>query len=203
MLKAQRHHSIEQAEINELLYEAAISGKTVVRLKGGDPMLFAHGGEEIDYLERRQIEVRVVPGITAALAAAACYACPANTPGIASSVSFITGHANRRSRFPYQNARLLHGSIKSSNYCGGSRSKRMVGRHPCFAGIQCFRYRSGGVLYDTAKNNRTTPSIQDPFDHCNWRSCSIETQLCFGQEQIGVIRTSGCNWNVTATKVLS
>ena len=79
--KRKGNHSIEQAEINELLYEAAVSGKTVVRLKGGDPMLFAHGGEEIEYLERRHIEVEVVPGITAALAAAAFYACPANTQG--------------------------------------------------------------------------------------------------------------------------
>ncbi|MEK7720495.1 MAG: uroporphyrinogen-III C-methyltransferase [Bacteroidota bacterium] len=98
--KRKGNHSIEQAEINELLYEAAISGKTVVRLKGGDPMLFAHGGEEIDYLERRQIEVGVVPGITAALAAAAFTHVPLTHRGIASSVSFITGHANREIQVP-------------------------------------------------------------------------------------------------------
>ena len=98
--KRKANHSIEQAEINVLLYEAAVSGKTVVRLKGGDPMLFAHGGEEIDYLERRHIEVGVVPGITAALAAAAFTHVPLTHRGIASSVSFITGHANREIHVP-------------------------------------------------------------------------------------------------------
>jgi uroporphyrin-III C-methyltransferase len=98
--KRKGNHSIEQAEINELLYEAAVSGKTVVRLKGGDPMLFAHGGEEIEYLERRHIEVEVVPGITAALAAAAFTHVPLTHRGIASSVSFITGHANREIHVP-------------------------------------------------------------------------------------------------------
>lgn len=98
--KRKGNHSIEQAEINELLYEAAVSGKTVVRLKGGDPMLFAHGGEEIEYLERRHIEVEVVPGITAALATAAFTHVPLTHRGIASSVSFITGHANREIHVP-------------------------------------------------------------------------------------------------------
>jgi len=98
--KRKGNHSIEQAEINELLYEAAVSGKTVVRLKGGDPMLFAHGGEEIDYLERRHIEVEVVPGITAALAAAAFTHVPLTHRGISSSVSFITGHAKREIHVP-------------------------------------------------------------------------------------------------------
>jgi uroporphyrin-III C-methyltransferase len=93
--KRKGNHSIEQAAINELLYNAAISGKMVVRLKGGDPMIFAHGGEEIEYLIRRHIEVGVVPGVTAALAAAAFTQIPLTHRGIASSVSFITGHANR------------------------------------------------------------------------------------------------------------
>jgi len=98
--KRKGNHSVEQSEINEMLYEAAISGKMVVRLKGGDPMLFAHGGEEIDYLQRRHIEVEVVPGITAALAAAAFTHIPLTHRGISSSVSFITGHANREIHVP-------------------------------------------------------------------------------------------------------
>ncbi len=98
--KRKGNHSIEQAEINKLLYEAASVGKTVVRLKGGDPMIFAHGGEEIEYLRHRHIEVGVVPGITAALAAAAFTQIPLTYRGTASSVSFITGHANREIQVP-------------------------------------------------------------------------------------------------------
>ena len=99
--KRKGNHSIAQAEINELLYKAAISGKMVVRLKGGDPMIFAHGGEEIEYLRLRHIEVGVIPGITAALPAAAFTQIPLTYRGTASSVSFITGHANKEIHVPY------------------------------------------------------------------------------------------------------
>jgi uroporphyrin-III C-methyltransferase len=91
--KRKGKHSCEQDEINRLLYLAALAGKKVVRLKGGDPMLFAHGGEEIEYLRSRFIKVDVVPGVTAALAAAAFANIPLTHRGIASSVTFSTGHS--------------------------------------------------------------------------------------------------------------
>lgn len=65
------YHHKEQADINRLLLEAAREGKNVVRLKGGDPMIFAHGSEEIEYLESNLIKVNVIPGITTASALAA------------------------------------------------------------------------------------------------------------------------------------
>lgn len=90
--KRKGNHSHEQEEINKLLYEAALAGKTVVRLKGGDPMLFAHGGEEIEYLRSRNIKIDVVPGVTAALAAAAFANIPLTHRGMASTVTFTSGH---------------------------------------------------------------------------------------------------------------
>lgn len=86
-------HSKEQDEINLLLLAAANTGKTVVRLKGGDPMIFAHGGEEIAYLEENGVEVQVIPGITTASAFAAYTKIPLTYRNIASSVSFVTGHS--------------------------------------------------------------------------------------------------------------
>lgn len=85
-------HSFEQDEINNLIYEAARQGKTVARLKGGDPMIFAHGREEIDYLRSRLVEVDIIPGITAASAFSACTGIPLTHRGMASSVAFVTGH---------------------------------------------------------------------------------------------------------------
>ncbi len=114
--KRKGNHSIEQTEINLLLYEAAISGKTVIRLKGGDPMLFAHGGEEIEYLERRHIEVGVVPGVTAALAAAAFTHIPLTHRGIASSVSFITGHATRQIHVPLSGTLVYYMGASNLRY---------------------------------------------------------------------------------------
>ena len=85
-------HSHAQDEINELIYQAAYQGKRVVRLKGGDPMVFAHGREEIDYLRRRFIQVDVIPGISTGLAMAALTQIPLTHRGVASSVAFVSGH---------------------------------------------------------------------------------------------------------------
>ncbi len=63
--------SITQEEINDFLLRFASKGKVVVRLKSGDPLVFGRAGEELDVLRRAGIEVEIVPGITAALAAAA------------------------------------------------------------------------------------------------------------------------------------
>lgn len=91
--KRKDKHSYHQDEINELVYQAALSGKNVVRLKGGDPMIFAHGREEIDFLASRFIEVKVIPGISSAIALAAYTHIPLTHRGIASSVAFVTAHS--------------------------------------------------------------------------------------------------------------
>jgi uroporphyrinogen III methyltransferase/synthase len=90
--KRKGNHSREQQEINELICHAAQKGQQVVRLKGGDPLIFGRGGDEIDYLRQRLIDVEVIPGITSALAAAAGALIPLTQRGISSSVSFCTGH---------------------------------------------------------------------------------------------------------------
>lgn len=92
--KREGQHSLSQDEINELMYRAAFNGRRVVRLKGGDPMIFAHGREELDYLQSRFIKVSVIPGITAAVAMSALTHIPLTHRGIASSVAFVTGHSS-------------------------------------------------------------------------------------------------------------
>ena len=91
--KARGRHSKTQAEINALMVAYARAGKTVVRLKGGDPLVFGRGGEEIDILRASGIAVEVIPGITAATAAAASLQIPLTHRDIARSVTFISGHA--------------------------------------------------------------------------------------------------------------
>ncbi len=86
-------HSHSQEEINELMYQAALEGKKVVRLKGGDPMVFAHGREEIDYLRSRFVEVEVVPGISSGIALASLTQIPLTHRGVARSAAFVLGHA--------------------------------------------------------------------------------------------------------------
>lgn len=85
-------HSHHQNDINELLYHSAIEGKEVVRLKGGDPMLFSHGREEIDYLRERMVKVSVVPGISSGNALASLLQIPLTHRGLARSVAMVLGH---------------------------------------------------------------------------------------------------------------
>ncbi|MFM9938356.1 MAG: siroheme synthase CysG [Hyphomicrobiaceae bacterium] len=91
--KAKGRHSRSQGEINALLVSLAREGKTVVRLKGGDPSIFGRGGEEIDVLRASGIAVEIIPGITAATAVAAALQIPLTHRDISRSVTFISGHA--------------------------------------------------------------------------------------------------------------
>jgi uroporphyrin-III C-methyltransferase/precorrin-2 dehydrogenase/sirohydrochlorin ferrochelatase len=83
---------IGQEAINRLLIEAAQSGKRVVRLKGGDPFMFGRGGEEVEALRRAGIAYSVIPGITAALGAAAQFEVPLTFRHQALRVTFLTAH---------------------------------------------------------------------------------------------------------------
>jgi uroporphyrinogen III methyltransferase / synthase len=84
--------SVPQEEIGERMIEAARSGKSVVRLKGGDPFVFGRGGEEGEALRAAGIEFEVVPGVTAGVAATAYAGIPVTHRDDASAVAFVTGH---------------------------------------------------------------------------------------------------------------
>lgn len=90
--KAKGAHSVSQSEINALLLQHAREGKTVVRLKGGDPFIFGRGGEELDALREGGIAVEIVPGITAGMAAAASLQIPLTHRDVSHSVTFLSGH---------------------------------------------------------------------------------------------------------------
>ncbi len=86
-------HARSQDEINGLMTERAQAGQIVVHLKGGDPLLFGRGGEELAYLRACGIRVEVVPGITAALACSAYAGIPLTDRHKASRVTFVAGHS--------------------------------------------------------------------------------------------------------------
>ena len=90
--KSPGSHPVPQPEINRILVEKAEEGKTVVRLKGGDPFVFGRGGEELDIPAEKGIPFEVVPGVTSAVAALSEAGIPVTARGVASSFHVITGH---------------------------------------------------------------------------------------------------------------
>jgi uroporphyrin-III C-methyltransferase len=89
--KRRSRHTMPQAEINALLVTEALAGNDVVRLKGGDPFVFGRGGEEAEACRAAGLPVEVVPGISAALGAAAAAQIPLTHRDSASIVSFVAG----------------------------------------------------------------------------------------------------------------
>lgn len=93
--KQPHHHPVPQDEINQLLIGLARAGRKVVRLKGGDPLIFGRGSEEAMALRRSGIAFEIVPGITAAQGCAAALKTPLTHRGLATGVRYLTGHCRQ------------------------------------------------------------------------------------------------------------
>jgi uroporphyrin-III C-methyltransferase / precorrin-2 dehydrogenase / sirohydrochlorin ferrochelatase len=120
-------HSKSQTEINELLVTLGRDGKRVVRLKSGDPLVFGRAGEEMQALRDAGISFEVVPGVTAALAAAADFELPLTLRGVASSMVFTTGHDLKGGTLPDW-AKLAISGATVAVYMGRSVAADVAGR---------------------------------------------------------------------------
>jgi len=89
--KKRDRHTMQQEDINALLVAFARAGQVVVRLKGGDPFIFGRGGEEVEACRVANVPVEVIPGVSAALGAAAAAQLPLTHRDYASAVSFVAG----------------------------------------------------------------------------------------------------------------
>ncbi|MCK4441978.1 MAG: uroporphyrinogen-III C-methyltransferase [Sulfurovaceae bacterium] len=104
--KEDSHHTLPQEEINEVIYQNALQYKTVVRLKGGDPLVFGRGGEEAIYLKERGIKFEFIPGITSAIAVPEYAGIPVTHRGVTVSFRVVTGHESKNkehSQIPWEN----------------------------------------------------------------------------------------------------
>lgn len=126
--KRKSRHTLPQEGINSLLVGLAREGLTVVRLKGGDPFMFGRGGEELEALRAEGIEAHVVPGVTAALAAAAGAGAPLTHRGLAQAVTFVTGHAASGGEPDLDWAALARANHTVAIYMGLSTAGRIAER---------------------------------------------------------------------------
>lgn len=130
--KSKGRHCVPQEEINALLAEHARAGRTVVRLKGGDPFIFGRGGEEAGFLAEAGIPFEVVPGVTAGLAAAAYAGIPLTHRDYTTSLAMVTGHLTSERDLDHVDwARLAKGVGTLVIYMGisnlGEIAARLVG----------------------------------------------------------------------------
>ncbi|MGA1859805.1 uroporphyrinogen-III C-methyltransferase [Azospirillum sp. 11R-A] len=132
--KRSGRHSLPQGEINALIAFHARRGKRVVRLKGGDPMVFGRAGEEIEHLDSLGIPVRVIPGITAALGCAASTGLSLTKRGVSRAVTFVTAHGRDGERFEPDWARLADPQGTLAIYMGREQA-RAVGQGLTGAGL--------------------------------------------------------------------
>lgn len=93
-------HSMKQEEISRLIVAKAKEGKVVVRLKGGDPLIFGRGGEEALACAEAGVDFEIIPGVSAALGAASFAGIPLTHRGTSSSVAFVTAHGARSGESP-------------------------------------------------------------------------------------------------------
>ena len=126
--KRKSRHTLPQDDINQLLVALAQAGHRVVRLKGGDPFVFGRGGEELQVLRGAGVTAHVVPGVTAAFAAAAGAGAPLTHRGLAQSVTFVTGHAAKGETPDLDWAALARGNGTVVIYMGVSTAPLVSAR---------------------------------------------------------------------------
>lgn len=119
--KRKGQHSIAQKDLNALLVKKAREGKSVCRLKGGDPFVFGRGGEEMLALVNAGIEVEVVPGITAAAGCSASAGIPLTHRGLAQGCTFVTAHGEHELNLNWQALAALNHTLVF--YMGVSRAE--------------------------------------------------------------------------------
>lgn len=107
--KGRGAHTFRQEEINKLLVEQAMRGKVVVRLKGGDPLVFGRGGEEIRALKKHGISWEVIPGVTSAIAVPELVGIPLTDRKYSSSFTVVTGQEDPSK----EEAKLDYGALKA------------------------------------------------------------------------------------------
>ena len=128
-------HTLPQSEINALIVARAKEGKSVVRLKGGDPYMFGRGGEEAEEILDAGLEFEVVPGVTSGIAGPAYAGIPLTHRAHSSSVCFITGHEDASKADSVHNWEALAGSASTLVFYMGMKNLPDISKKLIAAGM--------------------------------------------------------------------
>ncbi len=149
--KARGHHSFSQAQINTLIVRLASEGKKVARLKSGDPMVFGRAGEEIAALRKAGIAYQIVPGVSAALAAAADSATPVTLRKVSSGFVMATAHGADDGDLAHW-AALSQSGLTLALYMGKAIAAEVAGRLVSFGAAPDLPV---GIVINAGRSNRT------------------------------------------------
>lgn len=153
--KAPGNHKLPQNEINRLLVDLAVSGLTVARLKGGEPLIFGRGSEEAGALHTAGISFEYIPGITSAQGAAATTGVPLTHRGLASGVRYVTGHRAKDAPLNLDWASLANEDTTLVIYMGAMNIADIAS--------QLIRHGMASSLPAMAVSAATTPRQQHVF----------------------------------------
>lgn len=184
--------TMSQEEINALLVELGRAGKTVVRLKGGDPYIFGRGGEEALALIEAGLPFEVVPGVTSGVAAPAYAGIPVTHRNVSTSVAFVTGHEDpTKGRSDVDWARISNGADTLVLYMGVGRLKEIsagliaAGRSP-ETPVACVRW---GTIPEQRTITGTLEDIADLVAEANLKPPAITV---IGD--VVALREAGLDW---------
>lgn len=149
--KARGHHSFSQAQINTLIVRLASEGKKVARLKSGDPMVFGRAGEEIAALRKAGIAYQIVPGVSAALAAAADSATPVTLRKVSSGFVMATAHGADDGDLAHW-AALSQSGLTLALYMGKAIAAEVAGR---LVSLGAAPDLPVGIVVNAGRSNRT------------------------------------------------
>ncbi|TAK48548.1 MAG: uroporphyrinogen-III C-methyltransferase [Xanthobacteraceae bacterium] len=183
------HHPVPQPEINQLLVRLAAAGRTVVRLKGGDPFIFGRGSEEAAELRRAGIECEVVPGITSAQGCAAAARMPLTHRGLATGVRFVTGHCKADEPLDLDWNSLADPHTTLAVYMGLGNISEIVGRliaHGLSADTPTLAISQG----TTARERRLSARLEELPDAA--RAANFEGPVLF---IIGKVAALAAEWS--------
>ena len=184
--------TMSQEEINDLLVEFGHAGKTVVRLKGGDPYIFGRGGEEALALYRAGLPFEVVPGLTSGVAAPAYAGIPVTHRHVSTSVAFVTGHEDpMKGSTDVDWAKLANGADTLVLYMGVGRLAEIsaglisAGRSPNMP-VACVRW---GTVPEQRTITGTLENISDRVAQAGLKPPAI---IVVGD--VVALRDAGLDW---------
>ena len=184
--------ALKQEEINALLVDLGRAGKTVVRLKGGDPYVFGRGGEEALALIGAGFPFEVVPGVTSGIAAPAYAGIPATHRGLSTSVAFVTGHEDpTKGRSDVDWSRVADAADTLVLYMGVGRLREISSRLVC-AGrapetpVAVIRW---GTIPEQRTVTGTLEDISDKVEEANLKPPAITVV-----GEVVSLREAGLDW---------